>query len=99
MSFRGGSSAAATSKMECFVIIVNGWKPLTIITKHSILDDAAALDPSLSLSVWLSWMDLFNACLIIEVEIDFGKPFQEATYFISLISSYIIVNISEYKLF
>ena len=40
---RGGSRAAATSKMECFVIIVNGWKPLTIITKHSILDVAATL--------------------------------------------------------
>ena len=44
---RGGSRAAATSKMECFVIIVNGWKPLTIIIKHSILDVAAALDPPL----------------------------------------------------
>ena len=44
---RDGSRAAATSKMECFVIIVNGWKPLTIITKHSILDVAAALDPLL----------------------------------------------------
>ena len=44
---RGGSRAAATSKMECFVIIVNGWKPLTIITKHSILDVVAALDPPL----------------------------------------------------
>ena len=53
---RGGSRAAATSKMERFVIIVNGWKrfviigngwkPLTIITKHSILDVAAVLDPS-----------------------------------------------------
>ena len=29
--------------MECFVIIVNGWKPLTIIIKHTILDVAAAL--------------------------------------------------------
>ena len=29
---RRGSSAA-TFKIECFVIIVNGWKPLTIITK------------------------------------------------------------------
>ena len=47
--FRGGSRAAATSKMECFVMIVNGWKPLTIITKHSILDVAAALDPPLIL--------------------------------------------------
>ena len=44
---RGGSRAAATSKMERFVIIVNGWKPLTIITKHSILDVAADLDPPL----------------------------------------------------
>ena len=43
--FRGGSRTAATSKMERFVIIVNGWKPLTIITKRSILDVAAALDP------------------------------------------------------
>ena len=42
---RGGSRAAATFKMERFVIIVNGWKPLTIITKRSILDVAAALDP------------------------------------------------------
>ena len=41
---RGGSRAAATSKMEHFVIIVNGWKPLTIITKYSILDVAAALE-------------------------------------------------------
>ena len=30
----------ATSRMECFVIIDNGWKPLTIITKCSILDVA-----------------------------------------------------------
>ena len=44
---RGGSRAVATSKMERFVIIVNGWKPLTIITKRSILDVAAALDPPL----------------------------------------------------
>ena len=33
--------------MECFVTIVNGWKPLTIITKGSNLDVAAALDPPL----------------------------------------------------
>ena len=47
---RGGSRATATSKMECFVIIVNGWKPLTIITKHSILGVAAALDPPLNIT-------------------------------------------------
>ena len=33
-----------TSKMERFVIIVNAWKPLTTVTKLSILDVAAALD-------------------------------------------------------
>ena len=33
--------------MECFVIIVNGWKPLTIITKRLILDVAAVLDTRL----------------------------------------------------
>ena len=42
--YRRGSRTAAISKMERFVIIVNGCKPLTIITKHSILDVAAALD-------------------------------------------------------
>ena len=30
--------------MDHFVIIVNGWKPLTIITKSFILDIAAVLD-------------------------------------------------------
>ena len=48
---RGGSRTDATSKMERFVIIVNGWKPLTIITKRSILDVAAVLDPPLVLYV------------------------------------------------
>ena len=41
---RGGSRATATSKMEHFVIIVNDFQPLTIITKLSILDVAAVLD-------------------------------------------------------
>ena len=43
----GGSRAAATSKMERFVIIVNGFQPLTIITKRSIIDVAAGLDSPL----------------------------------------------------
>ena len=42
---RDGSRTAATSKIELFVIIVNGFQPLTIITKCSILDVAAVLDP------------------------------------------------------
>ena len=33
--------------MEGFVIIVNVFQPLTIITKRSILDVAAVLDPPL----------------------------------------------------
>ena len=44
---RGGSRAAATSKMERIVIIVNGFQSLTIITKRSILVIAATLDPPL----------------------------------------------------
>ena len=43
----GESRTAATSREELFVIIVNGWKPLTIITKSSTLDVAAVLDPPL----------------------------------------------------
>ena len=43
----GGSRATATSKMERFEIIVNGFQQLTIITKRSILDVAAVLDPPL----------------------------------------------------
>ena len=41
---RGRSRTAVTSKMEHFVIIVNAWKPLSIITKSSILAVAAVLD-------------------------------------------------------
>ena len=64
---RGGSRAAATSRMECFVIIVNGFQPLAIITKHSILDVAAVLDPPLSMSkatntknLGIFWQTLFT---------------------------------------
>ena len=48
-NIRGRSRAAATSKMERFVIIVNGFQPLTIITKCSIQNVAAALDPPLNM--------------------------------------------------
>ena len=40
---------AATSKMAYFVVKVNGFLPLNIITKHSIFDVAGALDPPLIL--------------------------------------------------
>ena len=36
------------------LIIVNGFQPLTIITKHSILDIAAALDPPLGIKLRLN---------------------------------------------
>ena len=50
---RGGSGTAATSKMERFVITVNGWKPLAIVTKRSILDVAAVLEPPLTMLIKL----------------------------------------------
>ena len=56
--FRDGSRTAATSKVELFVIIVNNWKPLTIITKSSTLDVAAVLDPSLMLLTTLEHLDI-----------------------------------------
>ena len=45
---RGESRTAAKSKVERFVIIVNGCKPSIIVTKRSILNVAAALDPPLT---------------------------------------------------
>ena len=53
---RGESRTAATSKMKRFVIIANSWKPLTIITKRSIFDVAAGLDPPLVASVFRNFM-------------------------------------------
>ena len=42
---------AATTKVELFAIIVNGFQPLTIVTKSSTLELAAVLDPPLILDV------------------------------------------------
>ena len=47
---RGGPRNAATFKMDLFVIIVDGFQPLTIITTCSNLDVAAVLDPPLEQS-------------------------------------------------
>ena len=70
---RGGSRAAATSKMERFVIIVNDWKPLIITTMRSILDVVAALDLPLNMG--------YHAEKKIQnlVEMSFIKPPVEAT--------------------
>ena len=40
--------------MEHFVIIVNGWKSLTVITKCSILDVAVVLDPPVHMDACLN---------------------------------------------
>ena len=55
LRFRGGYRTAATSKMKHFVIIVNGWKPVHIITKSSILDVTAVLDRTLRLFTDFWW--------------------------------------------
>ena len=46
--------------MERFVIIVNGFQPLAIITKRSILDVAAALDQPLNLSKFFPGWSFFS---------------------------------------
>ena len=63
VKIRGGSRTSATFKMERFVIIVNGWKPLTIITKRSILDVAAVLDPSLKIDIFISFQTALSGIL------------------------------------
>ena len=50
--YRDGSRTAATSKMEYFVIIINSFQPLTIITNHSTLDVAASPKSASALSVF-----------------------------------------------
>ena len=59
---RGGSRTAATSKMEHFVIIVNGWKPLTIITKLHLGYCSSLRSASVSLgsSITFSWVYLLS---------------------------------------
>ena len=58
--YRGRSRTAATSKMKCFVIIINGFQSLTIITKRSILDVAAVLDPPLNICPRLYFAVVFR---------------------------------------
>ena len=59
--FRDRSGTVATSKMELFVIKVNGFQPSTIITKYSILDVAAVLYAPLVLTIILPFSDLYLA--------------------------------------
>ena len=54
--------------MEHFVIIVNGWKPLTIISKSSILDVAAVLGPPLTVCGSVSKQNMIYMNLSIKVQ-------------------------------
>ena len=54
---RGGSRVAETSKMKHFVMIVNGFQPLAIIKKRSVLDVAAVLDLPLGGERYYSYSD------------------------------------------
>ena len=66
---RGGSRTAATSKMKLFVIVVNGFQPLAIITKSSILDFGTVLDPPLTRLFLKGGSKIFsyiNCCRILE---------------------------------
>ena len=65
-TFRGVSRKPATSKMEPFVTIVNGFNPLTIVIRNFILDVLGVLD---QLSVFFSLANL-NLILIKKVQLD-----------------------------
>ena len=43
--------------------VVDGWKPLTIIAKRSILDVAAVLDPPL-VDMYISTLSLFLSSIV-----------------------------------
>ena len=59
---RGGSRTAASPKMECFVIIVNGWKLLTFIAKRSILDVGTVLYSPLNSAIMTTIFSKYAAC-------------------------------------
>ena len=61
--------------MEHFVVIVNGWKPLTIITKSSILDVLAVLPRSASASYRiLTSCNVTNVLLVSRFLLLFHSP-------------------------
>ena len=65
--------------MERFVIIVNIFQPLTIITKRSVLDDAAVLDPPLPMTLkfldfqFVSINGFVSGLFVIAVLLEAGK--------------------------
>ena len=72
----------ATSKMERTVIIVNDLKALTIFTKRSILDVAAALDPPLHLL-----NEIFISSPFFKIYVDPRNLFVD-TYFINFVQNH-----------
>ena len=52
---KDGYRSPPISTMELFVIIVKGWRPLTIVTKSSILDIIGAVDPRKHFLIYLSF--------------------------------------------
>ena len=87
ITHRGGSRTAATSKVELFVIIVNGFQPLTIIRKGSTLDFAAALDPPLIQENMgqrkpVFWHILYSVALLRTLEIDLESASLISTAFV-----------------
>ena len=55
------------------MIIVNGWKPLTILTKRSILDVAAVLDPLHLKTDYLRTIEIMIVRLRAPLEIESGQ--------------------------
>ena len=88
--FRGGSRATARSKMEGFVIIVNGFQPLTTITRRSILDVAAALDPPLLLLLPKKFHERTNFVTIIHCMINKITEIWWQVYSVSFILFYFL---------
>ena len=84
---RGGSRTAATSKVELLVIIVNGFQPLSIITKSSTFDVAAVLDPPLIQENMghrkpVFWHILYSVVLLRTLEIDLESVSLISTAFV-----------------
>ena len=70
-----GSRTAATSKMKHFLIIVNSFQSLTVITKSSILDVAAVLDPPLFLVHFLLffiYLPYFSVRMLLSAKLKFA---------------------------
>ena len=56
--FRGISRALATSKMELFVTLFNGFHPLTNVTKNPVLHVMGVLNPSLLLYIKILFQNI-----------------------------------------